>query len=56
MLTWLALLLLIGFVVHLDSRLRGLERRLDGSRDEGEHRPPAQVIHSEPVEAVARAR
>ena len=52
MLTWLALLLLIGFVVHLDSRLRGLERRLEGSRDEGEHRLPAQVIHSKPFETA----
>jgi uncharacterized membrane protein len=29
MVTWLVLLLLFGFVIHLNSRLRGLERRLD---------------------------
>lgn len=52
MLSWLALLVLTGFVIYLDSRLRGLERRLEESRDEAEHRPPAQIVNSAPFEAA----
>src|ERR1700752_1511844 len=44
MFTWLILLALIGFVVHVDSRLRKLERRLEEGGAVDAYRASAPVI------------